>query len=394
MYDLIILGGGAAGIFSALTAKAASPSKKVLVLEKSAKLLTKVKISGGGRCNVTHACFDPKALCQNYPRGGKELLGPFHRFQPQDTIDWFYRRGVKLKTEADGRMFPTTDHSETIIQCLLGEARNLGVEILTVKKVEKIEKGAIFTLHLKDRVLETKRLLLATGSSPQGYAWAKEFGHTLIEPLPSLFTFNVPSSSLKSLSGVSLDQVELSIAGYRQTGPMLITHFGFSGPAAIKLSAWAARELAEKNYRDTLRIKWVEGAPLGPLLALKETAPQKNLASECPFPLPKALWRHFTEKMGKLRDIPNKTLRQLAEKLQSDPYQVEGKTTNKEEFVTCGGVKLSEVDFKTMESRRCPGLHFAGEILNIDGVTGGFNFQNAWTTGYLAGFGNCSNSLK
>ena len=389
MRDLIVLGGGAAGIFAALTAKAAHPSQKVLVLEKSAKLLTKVKISGGGRCNVTHSQFDPKALIQHYPRGGKELLGPFHRFQPKDTIEWFEKRGVKLKTEEDGRIFPTTDRSETIIRCLLDEASKLGVEIWTVKKVEKIEKGEHFTLYCKDQILETRQLLLATGSSKEGHQFAQELGVTITPTVPSLFTFNVPSSPLKELSGVALNAVELKIASHTQRGPLLITHFGFSGPAAIKLSAWSARELAAKNYCDILYINWLPQYSLeesaGALLALKKQNPQKELQAANLFPIPKSLWKLFVKNFGKIRDIPNKALFQLAEKLHRDPYQVEGKTTNKEEFVTCGGVLLQEVDFKTMQSKKCPGLYFAGEILDIDGVTGGFNFQSAWTTGYLAG---------
>ncbi len=325
--ELIVIGGGAAGVFGAISAKEANPHREVVLLEKSAVLLAKVKVSGGGRCNVTHACFDPKLLVKNYPRGEKELLGPFHKFGPKETIEWFASRGVKLKTEKDGRMFPVTDSSETIISCLLNTAKKLGVEIRTRQKIENVEE------------FKGKKLLLATGSSPDGYRWAKAFGHTIQSPVPSLFTFNVPTSPLKELSGVVVANVEVSVGPFSQTGPLLITHFGFSGPVIIKLSAWAARYLHEKNYNTDFTIYWPEE-------------------------LPKSLL--------KIKDLPT-------------VYRIEGKTTNKEEFVTCGGVTLKEVDFRTMESKIHPGLHFAGEILDIDGVTGGFNFQNAWTTGKLAG---------
>lgn len=397
MHDLIVIGGGAAGIFGAIWAKETHPDAKVTLLEKSAVLLAKVRVSGGGRCNVTHSCFDPKLLVQNYPRGGKELLGPFHQFQPQDTIEWFEERGVKLKTEADGRMFPVTDSSETIIQCLLNEAKKVGVEILLrqrVQNIRRIDEG--FELELPDGQLKCKRLLLATGSSQEGLAWAEKLGHTIQKPVPSLFTFNVPTSPLKELSGISLKSAELKIRGSNltQKGPLLITHFGFSGPAALKLSAWGARYLHEKEYKVGLSINWLpdstEEQLLFLLLKFKEQSGQKYLFSENLFNLPKSLWRALLEQtsdtlMRKLVDIPRKDLQLLAKKLHEDIYQVDGKTTNKEEFVTCGGVTLKEINFKTMESKLCPGLFFAGEILDIDGVTGGFNFQNAWTSAFLAG---------
>lgn len=343
MYDLIVIGGGAAGIFAALTA--AKKGAKVLVLEKSAQLLSKVKISGGGRCNVTHSCFEPKELIQNYPRGSKELLGPFHHFGPRDTIEWFQQRGVNVKTEKDGRIFPTSNSSETIIQCLLSEAKKLGVAIWTKQKIETIEKeGELFRIERKEEPpLESKRILLATGSHFSGYEWAKQFGHTIEKPIPSLFTFNVPTSPFKHLSGISLPDVQLHLVGtkWKQRGPLLLTHFGFSGPAVIKLSAFAAPYLYEKKYRAELDIEWPQHLP-------------KKLK--------KALEENYVTR-----------------------FLIEGKTTHKEEFVTCGGVSLKEVNFKTMESKLCPALFFAGEILNIDGITGGFNFQNAWTTGFLAG---------
>ncbi len=397
MYDLIVIGGGAAGIFAAISAKANNPEAKVALLEKSAVLLAKVRVSGGGRCNVTHACFEPKLLVKNYPRGEKELLGPFHAFQPRDTIEWFESRGVKLKTEADGRMFPVTDSSETIIACLLQEAQTLGVEIQLRQRIQTItrtENG--FKLELKESSLECKHLLLATGSNAEGYAWAEQLGHTIQTPVPSLFTFNVPTSPLKQLSGISLQSAELKIKGstLMQKGPLLITHFGFSGPAALKLSAWGARYLHEKQYRVELCINWLpeltQDEILTRLTKLKSSFPNKSLSSESPFLIPKSLWKTLLELLStsftkRLADIPNKDLQNLAQKLHEDIYQVDGKTTNKEEFVTCGGVTLKEVNFKTMESKICLGLFFAGEILDIDGVTGGFNFQNAWTTGFISG---------
>jgi len=372
--DFVVIGGGAAGIFAAIEAKRCHPDSSVLVLEKSAVLLSKVRISGGGRCNVTHACFDPKEISKNYPRGAKELIGPFHRFGPRDTVEWFQSRGVNLKTESDGRMFPTTDTSETIIHCLLSEAKKLGVEIAMRQKVEQISKdGQLFLIQLEDKQIVTSALLLATGSSPQGYEWAKQLGHTIELPVPSLFTFNVPTSPLLDLAGISV-KAELHIRGmpYSQTGPVLLTHWGFSGPAAIKLSAWAARELHAKNYQVELIVNWLPNMNVEEIYeALKTNA----------YPLlPKNLWKRF---VGDQKS--HKELRRLAEKLHADPYKVQGKTTYKEEFVTCGGVTLSEVNFQTMESKLCPGLYFAGEILNIDGVTGGFNFQNAWTTGFIVG---------
>jgi predicted Rossmann fold flavoprotein len=388
MIDLVIIGGGAAGIFAALAAKGAYLDASVVVLEKTAAVLSKVKVSGGGRCNVTHSCFDPKELIKNYPRGEKELLGPFHRFQPRDTIEWFESRFVKLKPESDGRMFPVTDSSSTIIDCLLLEARQLGVDIRLRQRVEKIEKG--FTIHLKDNPpLTCRRLILASGSSPEGVACAESLGHTIQSLVPSLFTFNVPTSPLKELSGVSIDLATVKVGPFTQTGPLLITHFGFSGPAILKLSAWGARFLHEKNYRVEFTINWLPKLSheelFKQLLLLKEQSPQKTLLALNPFYFPKNLWRDLLGTDKTLANLSKKELQEFAQKLHADPYQMDGKTTHKEEFVTCGGVNLKEVDFKTMESKICPGLYFAGEVLDIDGVTGGFNFQNAWTTGYIAG---------
>jgi predicted Rossmann fold flavoprotein len=379
MFDLIVIGGGAAGVFAAIAAKTAHPAASVALLEKSAVLLSKVRVSGGGRCNVTHACFDVAALVQNYPRGAQELRGPFHTFQPRDTIQWFESRGVLLKAEADGRVFPVSNNSETIINCLLSEAKKLGVEIFLRQRIETIEPG------FKVGPFSCKKLILATGSSPQGYAWAGHLGHTIQKPVPSLFTFNVPTSPLKELSGIVVDPVQSKIGPFVQKGPLLITHFGFSGPAALKLSAWGARYLHEHDYKVPLTISWVAEPTLPRLVELKKSSPQKTLVSENVFKLPKKLWREFVGSEKRLNDFSLKELQKLSERLHGDIYQVEGKTTHKEEFVTCGGVTLKEVNFKTMESKICPGLYFAGEILDIDGVTGGFNFQNAWTTAFIAG---------
>lgn len=393
MIDLVVIGGGAAGIFAAVHAKMASPSAKVIVLEKTGVLLSKVRVSGGGRCNVTHACFDPNLLVKNYPRGFKELLGPFQVFQPKDTIEWFESRGVALKTEGDGRIFPVSDNSETIIRCLLSEAEKLGVEIILRGRVELILKTEnAFELTLKDgKKMATRNLLLATGSSPEGYAAAQSVGHTIQNPVPSLFTFNVPTSPLKHLSGVSVENATLKIGHFVQQGPLLITHFGFSGPAALKLSAYGARYLHEKNYQVELLINWLPALSqeeiFDLLIQYKNSSPQKSFLSENLFGLPKNLWKTHLEPFGDKRahDISHTELRKFAERLHCSHYQVDGKTTNKEEFVTCGGITLKEINFKTMESKLCPGLFFAGEILDIDGITGGFNFQNAWTTGYIAG---------
>ncbi len=363
-FDLVVIGGGAAGFFAALTAKKANPYAKIIIIEKTAQLLSKVRISGGGRCNVTHNCFDPKELIKNYPRGSKELLGPFTRFSPKDTIEWFESRGVELKAEEDGRIFPVTDSSQTIIDCLVNEARHLGVEIQTQTRIETIDRESDrFILGSEGEEIYTYKLLLATGSSPQGHAWAKALGHTIEPLIPSLFTFHSPASQLKELSGVSVENVEVRLENrtVRQRGPLLITHFGFSGPAIIKLSAWEAPYLFENNYKATLIINWLPHlTPAQVKAGLEEKGNRFNL--------PKSLWSLLSPST-----------------LQADRYEIDGKTMFKKEFVTCGGIKRSEINFKTMESKVCPSLYFTGEVLDIDGVTGGFNFQNAWTTAYIAG---------
>jgi|JI9StandDraft_1071089.scaffolds.fasta_scaffold23804_4 predicted Rossmann fold flavoprotein len=393
-WDLIVVGGGAAGIFAAISAKEACQEAKVLVLEKSVSLLTKVRISGGGRCNVTHALFDPKLLVQNYPRGSKELLGPLYHFGPKDTVEWFEKRGVSLKIEKDGRIFPVSDKSASIIDALLGEADKLHVVIQTKKAVEaavKEEEG--FLITLKDGITyKSRSLLLATGSGSDGHRLAESFGHTIQPLVPSLFTFNVPTSPLKELSGISLPRVTVGIenSNLQESGPILITHFGFTGPVILRLSAFGAPLLAERAYKTAIWIQWVlssEEEIFKELSKAKQEMRNKLFSSVMLFPMPKNLWKALLGSSGEknMRDLSTKELREVAKKLFRDRYEVDGKTTHKEEFVTAGGVSLKEVDFKTMESKKVKGLFFAGEVLDIDGVTGGFNFQNAWTDGFIVG---------
>lgn len=394
MYDVIVIGGGAAGFFAAITAKETCKDSKILILEKRKNVLTKVGISGGGRCNVTHACFDSLILAQSYPRGAKELIGPLHHFQPKDIIWWFESKGICLKTESDGRVFPVSNSSQSIIDCLLQETKQLGIDVWTQEKVMLEKKENSFFLYNNRHRLQAKSILLATGSSPEGYQWAKQLGHTIEDLVPSLFTFNVPESNLKDLSGITLEEVELKVEKSVVKGPLLITHFGFSGPAVIKLSAFEAKTLAQKKYQSLLSINWLchqsRDQTLEMLKKNQLMYPQKTLYLTNLFSFPKNLWKRFLEILGlqflkKNGELSYKDFFILTEKMHYDIYPINGKTTYKEEFVTCGGVTLSEVNFKTMESKLCPHLFFAGEILNIDGLTGGFNLQNAWTTGYLAG---------
>lgn len=399
--NIIVIGGGAAGFFGAITCAQSNPHCQVTLLEAGRKPLAKVAISGGGRCNVTHHCFEPAELVQYYPRGGKALRGAFTRFQPKDTVAWFEKWGVKLKTEADGRMFPVTDNSATIVNCLLEVAKNAGVKLITGIPVKSVDKnGSQFQVELKSaEVLECQRLLIATGSNPLGYLWSQNLGHHIEKPVPSLFTFNIKDSRLKDLGGVSVEKVHLKLLTPRkkkleQTGIMLITHWGISGPAVLKLSAWAARILQENDYKLPLLINWLPEYNLATLsqyfLTLKSQIPKKQISSYSPVNLPKRLWQSLVSYSGISSDtiwadLGKKALNILAEEITQGRYLITGKGIFKEEFVTCGGVSLKEVDFKTMESKICPGLYFAGEILDIDGVTGGFNFQSAWTTGWLAG---------
>ncbi len=396
---MIILGGGAAGYFSAIAA-AETGASPVLLLERTGHLLAKVKISGGGRCNVTHACYDPGLLVTYYPRGAAALRGPFSRFQPQDTLDWFEQRGVALKTEDDGRIFPVSNHSQTIIDCLQDQARKTRVEVRTNVQVQSIEwKAAAKKFHLRlasEEILEANRVILATGSSPLGWQWAKTLGHTVSSSVPSLFTFMVKDPRLDGLSGVAVANAKIKIEGtpLEQHGPLLVTHWGFSGPAALKLSAWGARVLHEMNYSAALHVTWLPTIPPSELRTQLERLRAVNLHRYAPgdfsFGLPRRLWVRLAAHAGitasaKWTEVSNERLDALVRELTDGVYRMNGKSPFKEEFVTCGGVTLDEVDFRTMESKRCPGLYFAGEILDIDGLTGGFNFQNAWTTGWIAG---------
>ena len=369
-----------------------------------------MRVSGGGRCNVTHHCFEPSQLVQNYPRGGKALRGAFSRFQPLDVVRWFNAEGVKLKTEADGRMFPVSDDSETIVEALMFAAKKAGVVILTNILVQKVDYLGTnkFDITLKNREnILCDRLLLATGSSPSGYAIARSLGHELEPPVPSLFTFNIKDSRLHELAGVSVnpaivklisststDKKKSSRNQLEQSGALLITHWGLSGPAVLKLSAWAARELYECNYQAKLAVNWIPSlkaeAVKQILLSAKTDQPKKFISNYCPVDVSLRLWEYLLDKAEvelekRWADVSNKAIQQITNVLTASEYVIAGKGAFKEEFVTCGGVCLQDVNFQTMESKICSGLFFAGEILDIDGVTGGFNFQNAWTTGWIAG---------
>ncbi|NJR67157.1 MAG: NAD(P)/FAD-dependent oxidoreductase [Leptolyngbyaceae cyanobacterium CRU_2_3] len=398
---VMVVGGGAAGFFGAIACAETYPQTQVMLLEAGRQPLAKVRVSGGGRCNVTHACFEPTALIQHYPRGGKALRGAFSRFQPQDTVAWYARQGVRLKTETDGRMFPITDDSQTIVDCLQQAAQRAGVEIRTgnpVLTVKHLKPGFELELKSGERVWGD-RLLLATGSSPQGYSFAKNLGHTIEPPVPSLFTFNIVDAHLQELAGVSVEGVQAKLLlpdqkPLEQTGALLITHWGLSGPAVLKLSAWGARALHDCHYQAKLQINWIPqySAVLvrQGLQDYKLTQAKRAIASQCPFPLPRRLWHYLSHRARiahetRWADLSKAALSQMVQELTQGEYAIQGKGVFKDEFVTCGGVNLKEVDFKTLESRCCPGLYFAGEILDIDGVTGGFNFQSAWTTGWLAG---------
>ena len=396
-YDVVIVGGGAAGIFAAINVANNNPNLKVVVLEKTGQLLAKVKISGGGRCNVTHACFEPKELIKFYPRGAKELLGAFHQFQPGDVINWFSERNVELKIEDDGRMFPTTDNSQTIIDCFSGELNRLNIAIELQTKVENITKtGNLFSVTTNQKSLMCKKIILTTGgfNKAENYQFITNLGHTIEPPVPSLFTFNLPKHSILNLQGIVAD-VEIKIVDtkFSESGPLLITHWGFSGPAVLKLSAWAARYLAEKNYEFEVEINWLpiinEEELVQALQELKTEFSTKKIVNAFNFNLPNKLKSYLIAKAEinenlKWADVSKKQLQRLVDVLLKDNYISKGKTTFKQEFVTCGGIKLNEVNFKTMESKFIPNLYFAGETLNIDALTGGFNFQSAWTTAWIA----------
>lgn len=404
-WDLVVIGGGAAGFFAAISCAEAAPGSRVLIVEKASQALGKVKISGGGRCNVTHSCFDAKALTEHYPRGSKSLIGPFHRWGVTDTVNWFCDHGVELKTEADGRMFPTTDDSQTIIDCLEQAAQRAGVVIQTSTSVDSAvsdhthdpDGSPMFSLRTNTgNTIKTRCLLLATGGTrlASGARLAKSLGHELIPNVPSLFAFNIEDERIASLPGVSVTNALVSIDAIKlkASGPLLITHHGLSGPGILKLSAWGARELNELAYHCSITVDWLpdENAP-EVLQEARSVHGKRQVSSRSPFAyFPKRLWRRLCTAAGipdecTWSQLTREGSDRLVSELTGSKFQVSGKSMNKDEFVTCGGVNLDDVNMKTMQSKITPGLYFAGEVLNIDGITGGFNFQNAWTTGYLAG---------
>jgi predicted Rossmann fold flavoprotein len=399
-WDVIVVGGGPAGFFAAIRCAELNPKLRVLIIEKASQTLGKVIISGGRRCNVTHACFEPAQLITYYPRGGIELRGAFSRFQPGDTVKWFESRGVKLKTEADGRMFPVTDDSRTIADCLRESARRAKVRVelrTSLLKVEKTSRGG-FRLEVRNEAkvsyLQTRKLLIATGSDRKTLDTVKALGHSLIDPVPSLFTFNIKDKRIDGLAGVSVENATLKMDAITSHGALLITHWGLSGPAVLRLSAWGARELFEKNYRTKLIVNWLDDYSLDKALDIlqrnkdwKENVRRKVSTNPAFSQIPLSLWKQLVHFIGNKNwgDVSKAELRKLASELTAGEFKIHGKGQFKEEFVTCGGVSLKEVDFKTMQSRVVDNLFFAGEVLDIDGITGGFNFQSSWTTGWLAG---------
>lgn len=397
---VLVIGGGAAGFFAAIACAEANPAARVSIYEATSHPLAKVRVSGGGRCNTTHACPEPRELVKRYPRGGRELLGPFHRFGPRETIAWFAERGVELKTESDGRMFPITDDSGTIVDCLRRAADRAGVKLYLPVGVRSVARKADgFEATFTDNSAgEFDRVLVATGGNKgsAGHAIAAALGHAIEPPVPSLFTFHIDDPRIRGLEGLSVPAAGTSIPGtkFKEAGPLLVTHWGLSGPAVLKLSAWGARELAERGYKFTLVVSWADGRSpaqaLDALSAARAANPRKQVGTWNPFALPSRLWERLIAAAGLSSEttwsnVSNNLMQALANQVGAAEFQVAGKSLNKDEFVTCGGVRLREVDFRTMESRLCPGLHFAGEVLDIDGITGGFNFQAAWTTGWTAG---------
>ena len=396
---IAIIGGGAAGFFAALSCKEHHPDAVVTIYERSDKLLAKVKVSGGGRCNVTHACFNISQLSKFYPRGEKFLKKSFTQFNTNDTVKWFEDRGVKLKTEADNRMFPVTNNSQTIIDCLMDEAKRKGVTIKLHSPVTAIEKqNDDFKIFFKEESIKADKIIIANGGSPkiEGYQWLGKLGHTIVPPVPSLFTFNMPDNPITSLMGVAVNPVMVHVQGTKliNEGPLLITHWGMSGPAVLKLSAWGARHFHECHYQFQIQVNWLgattENEARERLATEMELIKKRKISNENIFRLPNRLWLFFLDKLEINPDTPwgdvsKKNMNRLLNTLLNDVYKVEGKTTFKEEFVTSGGVSLNDVSADTMESKVCKGMYLAGEVLDIDGVTGGFNFQAAWTTGFIAG---------
>ena len=393
--DVVIVGGGAAGFFAAINIAEQNPSLKVAILERGSEGLQKVKVSGGGRCNVTHAEFVPQELVLNYPRGEKELLGPFHQFMTGDTMEWFEKRGVELKTEDDGRMFPVSDSSQTIIDCFLKEAKKHQVEILYNHSVKTIQnKNNVWQIATSRGQFSTEKIMIATGSNTKIWNLLEGLGHTILQPVPSLFTFNIKDERIKAIPGVVAQNVEVRVvdSALCSEGPLLITHWGMSAPAILKLSAFGALELAKRNYKFQIKINFIKKSVkdcLVSLKILKHELAKKSVFKSTQFDLPKRLWQQLvlaSQMTSETRwaDINKLQLDALANQLTQAIFKVEGKSTFKEEFVTAGGVDLKEVNFKTFESKLLKNLYFAGEVLNIDAVTGGFNFQSAWTSAFIA----------
>ncbi|MCF6280457.1 MAG: NAD(P)/FAD-dependent oxidoreductase [Flavobacteriaceae bacterium] len=397
MSKIVIIGAGAAGYFAAITAAENNPKVEVIILEKGKNGLQKVKISGGGRCNVTHACFVPSELVEFYPRGKKELLGPFHQFMTGDTMEWFENRGVPLKIEDDNRVFPESNSSQSIIDCLVESAEKAGVKVLFNQNVQTVSKTKdIFEIKTSSDVFTADKLLIAAGSNPKMWALAETLGHTIVEPVPSLFTFNINDKRLKDLLGISVPYATIKISKTKleSSGPLLITHWGMSGPAILKLSAFGARILAEKDYQYNVEVNWLSKSTEKVLEILKlgkTTLNKKQVALKSLFAdIPKRLWERLVlvsniSATARWADLSNKQLQELANQLTKGVFNANGKSTFKDEFVTAGGVHLKGIDFKRFESKLHKNLFFVGEILNIDAVTGGFNFQNAWTGGFIAG---------
>ena len=401
---IIVIGGGAAGFFCAVNAARLNPTLKVTIVEKGSRLLSKVKVSGGGRCNVTHASFDIAEMSRQYPRGQHFVKKTFHQFFTTDTIKWFEERGVKLKTEDDGRMFPITDSSQTIIDCLLKEANKFGVEILMNSEVKNLSMvNGQWSIKLSDsRLLTTDFICAASGGYPKSgmFGWLKELGHTIEDPVPSLFTFNLPKHPITKLMGVSVEKAKVKVIGTKleEEGPLLITHWGLSGPAVLRLSAWGARELKERNWAFGISVNWLphfnEQSLKERFLQLRSTNASQKVINKNSFGLPARLWEFLAEQSGiknnpmavgsRWADLPSTEQNKFIKNLCSYECKVKGKTTFKEEFVTAGGIKLNEVDANTMMSKKVPNLFFAGEVLDVDGITGGFNFQHAWTSGWVA----------
>jgi predicted Rossmann fold flavoprotein len=397
MSKIFIIGGGAAGFFAAITIAETNLDLEVIILEKGKNLLQKVKISGGGRCNVTHACFTPRDLVEFYPRGKRELLGPFHQFMTGDTMEWFENRGVPLKIEDDNRIFPESNSSQSIIDCLLQAAENAGVKVWLNQNVQTVSKqGEQFKIETSETVYFGDKLLIAAGSNPKIWALAKTLGHSIIAPVPSLFTFNINDKRIRDIPGISVPNATVKIIKTKleSSGPLLITHWGLSGPAILKLSAFGARILAEKDYQYNVEVNWLSSSTevvLKILKSVKENDPKKQVVLRSQFSeIPKRLWEKLVLSCGvsnnaRWADMSNMQLQNLADQFTKCQFNANGKSTFKDEFVTSGGVNLKEIDFKRFESRMHKNLFFAGEVLDIDAVTGGFNFQNAWTGGFIAG---------